>query len=85
MGEYMKLDKMFSNSSSPSYFHILFLIAFLEEAFIRKTIIILSIKHIIITFINNNAVINNNLWNTRRPYFALQISHGHAKGFLRNL
>ena len=28
-------------SSSPSYFHIVFLIAFLEEAFIRKVIILL--------------------------------------------
>ena len=34
---------------------------------------------------NNNAVINSNLWKTPRPYFALQNSHGQAKGFLRRL
>jgi len=27
----------------------------------------------------------NNLWNTPRPSSALRNSHGHAKGFLRNL
>ena len=81
----MKLDKTFSNSSSPSHFHFVFLIAFLEEAFIRNTIIIISINYIIIIFINNDAVIINNLWKTPRPYFALKISHGHSKRFLRNL
>jgi hypothetical protein len=40
---------------------------------------------LIIIFINNDAVINNNLWKTPRPIFALQNFHGHAKGFLRNL
>jgi hypothetical protein len=40
---------------------------------------------IIIFTINNSAVINNNLWKSPGPYFALQNSHGHAKGFFRNL
>ena len=47
--------------SSPSYCHILFLIAFLEEAYVRNIIIILCINCIITICINdNNAVINNN-------------------------
>jgi len=47
------------SSSSPSYFQIFSLIAFLEEAFIRNIIIILYINCIIIND-NNNAVISNN-------------------------
>jgi len=35
--------------------------------------------------INNNTVINNNLWKTPRPYFALKNSHEHAKGCLPSL
>ena len=42
----------------PSYFHTFFLIAFLEEAFIRNIIILLCINYIIIICINN-TVINN--------------------------
>jgi len=34
---------------------------------------------------NYNAVINSNLWKAPRPDFALQNSHGKAKGFLRSL
>jgi hypothetical protein len=46
------------SSSSASYFHIFFLITFLEEAFIRNIIIILCINYIIC--INyNNAVLNS--------------------------
>jgi len=38
-----------------------FLTAFLEEAFIRNTEILLCINYIIIIYINdNNALINNN-------------------------
>ena len=40
---------------------------------------------LIIIFINNYAIINNNLWKTPRSIFSLQNSHGHAKEFLRNL
>ena len=36
---------------------------------------------IIIFTINNSAVINNILWKSPGPYFELQNSHGHAKGF----
>ena len=49
------------SSSSPSYFDIFFPIGFLEEAFIRNMIIIPCINYIIIIYINNNVVINNNL------------------------
>jgi hypothetical protein len=53
------------NISNPSCFHILCLIAFLEEAFSRNIIIVVYIDYIIIVCINNNnnnnnAVINNN-------------------------
>ena len=34
---------------------------------------------------NNNAVINNNLWKTTRPYFALENFHENAKGCLPSL
>ena len=41
--------------------HIFFLIALLEEAFIRNIIIILCINYIIIIFMDDNkAIINNN-------------------------
>jgi hypothetical protein len=57
-GKYVPLDKTFyssetRSSSSPSYFHIFFLIAFLEETFMRTIIIIICIN-------DNNPVINNN-------------------------
>jgi len=50
------------SSSSHSYRHIFFLIAFLEEAFISNLIIILHSNYIIIICINydNNAIISNN-------------------------
>ena len=51
------------SGSSPKYFHIVFLITFLEEAFIKNVIIILHYirNYIIIICINdNNIVINNN-------------------------
>jgi hypothetical protein len=57
-------------------YHILYMI--------DKIIIILRINYIIIIPINNNALINN-LWETQRPYLALQNFHGHAKEFVRNL
>jgi len=61
----------------PHLFPHLFLIAFLEEAFIRNIIITFIIK--------NKAVINDNLWKTPNPYFALHNCYGQAKVFLRNL
>jgi hypothetical protein len=70
------------SSSSPSDFRIFFLIAFLEEAFIRNTITIPRINYLIIICINDDAVVNNK---TPRPYLALRYSHRHAKEFLRNL
>ena len=71
------------SSSSSSYFHISFLITFLEEAMIRNTIIILRINYIIIMCINNNN--NNNLWKNPKLHFALSNSRGYSKRFLRNL
>ena len=49
------------SSSSPSYIQIFFLIAFLEEAFIRNLIIIIWINYkiIILKHFNNNEIINN--------------------------
>jgi hypothetical protein len=44
--------------AAPSYFHIVFLFAFLEEAFIRN-IILLCINYII-NMNDNNAEINKN-------------------------
>ena len=48
--------------AAPVFYHILFLIAFLEQALIRNIIIILCINYIIVICINNNnnTVINNN-------------------------
>jgi len=64
-------------AAAPSYFHIFFLIAFLEEAFIRNIIIILCINYIIIMYINNNvsnAVINDNFWRFQDLILLLKIS-----------
>jgi len=47
------------SSSNPSCFHIFFLIAFLEEAFIRNIITVLYINYVIIVCINNNNNNNN--------------------------
>jgi hypothetical protein len=79
LGQYVILDKTFTTSfstvisSSPSYFQILYLTAFLEEAFIWNIIIIVPIIiiiiihincvvlcNIIIMCINKDTVINNN-------------------------
>jgi len=40
---------------------------------------------IIKCIINNNAIINNNLWKNPRSYFALKNSHVQTKEFLRGL
>jgi len=67
-----------------SYFQIVFLIAFIEEAFIRNMIFIPCIKYsiTILICINSNAVIYNNYGRLQDLNFALQNSHGHAKEFL---
>jgi len=90
--EYVTLDKTFYNLlyeqevvAAPSYLRIFFLIPFLEETYIRNIILLLCINYIVIICINSKAVINNNLWKTRRPYFSLPNSHRQARGFLRNL
>ena len=93
LGEYVTLDGTFYcllakqevAVAVPGYCHILFLIAFLEEAFIRNIIIIICFNYTNIIFMYINEVINNNLWETPRPYFTLQSFHGHEKEFLRNL
>ena len=55
-------------NSSSSYFHVLFLIAFLEQTFIINIIIILCINYIIVICINtHNAVINNNYSRSQWP------------------
>jgi hypothetical protein len=67
LGEYMTLDKTFYSLSffnSSSYFQIFFLIAFLEEAFIRNVVIIIYINCIIIIFNNNNNNNNNSVINS---------------------
>jgi len=70
VGEYVTLDKTFYSLlvkqkvvAVTSYCHSFFLMAFLEEAFIRNVVIILHINYIIIIcIIDNNisSVINNN-------------------------
>lgn len=65
------------SASSSSYCHI-------KEAFILNIIIKLLINYIIIIFINYNAVVNNKLWNTPRPYCVFQNSHGHVEDFFEN-
>jgi hypothetical protein len=67
MGEYVTLDKRFTvffltgSSGSFSYFHVSFLIPFLEEAFLRNIIIIPYINCIIVIWSSDNgSVINNN-------------------------
>jgi hypothetical protein len=71
------------SSNTLSYFQIVFLIAFIEEAFIRSMVfmpcIIFSIT--IVLCIISNAVINNNYGGLQDLNFALQNSHGHAKRF----
>ena len=81
------------SSSSPIYFHIFFLIAFLEEAFIRNIIIILYMNYTVIICFNDysNAVINNNYGRlkefimlfkisivTQNNFFGLYGKFGHA-------
>jgi hypothetical protein len=66
------------SSNGPSYFHI-FLIAFLEEAFIRN-IIVLGINYIIILYINS-AVINNNYGILQDPLLPFKIPMGTRRDF----
>ena len=76
--ECVTLDKTFYSLlfeqeviAAPSYYRIFFLIPFLEDAFVRNTIIIICINYIVIICINNNNAVINNLWKTRIPYFGL--------------
>jgi len=73
------------SSNSHSYCNIIFLIAFLEWAFIRN-VIIPCINYKITIHINNNetAVINNNLLESKFLYCSSNLS-GAAKIFVRNL
>jgi len=72
------------SSNTLSYFQIVFLIAFIEEAFIRNMIFMPCIIYTItiVICINSNAVINNSYGRLQDLNFALQNSHGHAKRFL---
>jgi hypothetical protein len=70
------------SSSNSRYFQFFFLIACLEEAFIRNTIITLcSIYTIIIRINNNNAVINNNYVSIQDLILLLKIPMGTWKNF----
>lgn len=72
------------SSNAVSYFQIVFLIAFIEEAFFRNMIFIPCIKYTItiLICINSNAVVNNNYGRLHGLNFALQNSRGHAKDLL---
>jgi hypothetical protein len=82
LGQYAALGRTFYSlfflnrrkQQQPSYCHILLLIAFLKETLIRNIIITICIK-------DNNAVIDNNLWKSPRPYFAPQNPNWYTKGF----
>jgi hypothetical protein len=80
-----------SSSSSTSYFYMFFLIAFLEEAFIRNDIIFMQrinyIYNLIIICIhsnnvvsNNNTVINNNYRRFQDLILLLKIPTEMRKG-----
>ena len=74
------------SSSSPSYFQIFFLIAFLEEAFIRNIKIILWINNtIIICITNNNATINNNYGRLQDLILHFKIRIGTQQKCLENV
>ena len=62
IGQYIIQYSFYAGSNSSSiYFHIFFLITFLNRAFIRNIIIIQCINYVIIICLNeNNALINNN-------------------------
>jgi hypothetical protein len=70
------------SSSSPQLQPYFVLIAFLEEVFITNIIITLFTNYTSL-LINNNAVINNNLYKIPRFYFLLKISKGTRKGFFK--
>jgi hypothetical protein len=85
------MDKTFYNSlfkqevaAAPSYGHIFFLTALLQEAFIRNIIIIARINYIIIICINdNNIVIMNNSYGRLQDLILhFKIPKGTRKNFL---
>ena len=69
------------SNDSPSYFHIFFVIAFLADTFIRNIIILLCINYIIIIYINDNTVINNNSGRLQNLILLFKISIGTRKDF----
>ena len=68
------------SDSSPSYFHIFFRNSFLEEACISNIITTICINYIL-TFINNNAIINNNYGGTQDLTVFFKIPMGTRKFF----
>jgi hypothetical protein len=71
------------SSSSPSYCHIFFLIAFLNEAIIRNRIIIIYINYTLICHaININAVININYGRLQEFILLFRIPMGTRKNFV---
>jgi len=70
------------SSSSPSYFHIFFLIAFLGEEFIRNIIIIPCINYIIVIIgINDNNTVIINYGRLQDRIWLFKISTGTRKNF----
>ena len=62
------------STQSYAYFHIFFLIAFLEQAFIRNVIIILCM--------NINSIINNNSGRLQQLVLFFKILLGTRKNFI---
>jgi hypothetical protein len=70
------------SSSSSRYFHIFFLIASLEEAFIRDIIILLCNLYIITVRTNDNSVVvNNNYGRIRDLILLFKIRMGTRNNF----
>jgi hypothetical protein len=73
------------SSSSPTYFHIFYFVAFLEKVLIRNIIIILRTNYVVKIYINNKAVISNNLGKLQGLYWFFKIPMGTGKDFFENL
>jgi hypothetical protein len=72
--------------AAPSYCQIFLFLAFLEEAFIRNTIIILCTNCITVILITGNAAVNNNNNYYRRlqdNIWLFKIPKGTRKSFLK--
>jgi len=59
------VQSSFKTANSNSYFHSFFLIAFFEQACILN----ICMNYVIIIRINNNTIINNNLWKNSKTLF----------------